>query len=106
MKYSYIIHTPSGNITAAEQVNPFEAGEAEFITVAPFDVQITSQEKGGCCLTEVTVSADTSQQVYVSVYGEGDAEYYSFAKLCEDERLFRQSPHNPDNCYFKMEKAS
>ena len=55
MKYSYILHTPEGNITVAEQVNPFEAAEPKTISLAPYDVQISSQEKGGCILTEIIV---------------------------------------------------
>ena len=106
MKYSYILHTPEKNIVIMDQVNPFEPADTKNLVIAPYSVQITSQEKGGCCLTEITVSSDTEEKVYLSVYGEGDAEFYSFAKYCEDERLFRQSPHNPDNCYFKMEKSA
>jgi hypothetical protein len=106
MKYSYILHTPTGNKVIADNVNPFEVSEAKEILIPPYSVKITNQEKGGCCLTEITVSSDTEAEVYVSVYGEGEADLYSFAKLCEDERLFRQSPHDPFNYHFKMEKSA
>jgi hypothetical protein len=29
MKYSYILHTPSGNLTIVDNVNPFEVSEAK-----------------------------------------------------------------------------
>ena len=106
MKYSYILHTPNGNITIADQVNPFSAAEPQKIVMAPYTFQISGQEKNGCCLTEITVSAEIEAEVYLSVYGEGDADLYSFAKLCEVERIFRQSPHDPDNYHFKMEKSA
>ena len=106
MKYSYILHTPNGNIAVADNVDPFVAKEPQSICIAPYTIQITNKEKSGCCLTEISVSADTKEQVYISVYGEGEAELYSFAKLCEDERLFRQSPHDPSNYHFKMEKSA
>lgn len=106
MKYSYILHTPEGNITIADNVNPFDAAGAQEFVIAPYSCKITSQEKGGCCLTEITVSAESEEKVYLSVYGEGEADLYSFAMLCEDERLFRQSPHDPSNYHFKMEKSA
>jgi hypothetical protein len=64
MKYSYILHTPEGNISIAEQVNPF-APETKEIVLAPYTVQISGQEKGGCCLTEITISAEKEAQVYL-----------------------------------------
>ncbi len=106
MRYSYILHTPEGNIAIAENVNPFVAAEAQKIVIAPYFFQITSQEKNGGCLTEITVSSENEAEVYLSVYGEGEADLYSFAKLCEVERIFRQSPHDPDRYHFKMEKSA
>lgn len=106
MKYSYVLHTPEQNIVFAEQIDPFLVEEERTIETDGYQIVIRKQEKGGCCLTEMTVSSDVPKQVYLSVYGEGKADLYSFSQLCEDERLFRQSPHNPDRYHFKMEKSA
>ncbi len=106
MNYSYILHTPEGERIIAEDINPFLAAADEKVTVEPFHIQITNQMKNGYCLTEITVSSEAEAQAYVSVLGEGEAEFYSFTGLCEVERLYRQSPHNPENDFFKMEKSA
>ena len=45
MKYSYILHTPSGNLTIVDSVNPFEVSEAKEISIPPYSVKITNQQK-------------------------------------------------------------
>ena len=105
MKYSYILHTPNGNIIIAEDVNPFLTGLQE-LTIAPYTFKMESVEKNDCYLTEITVVSEVDTKVYLSVYGEGDAEFYSFDKPCDVERIFRQSPHDPVNHAYKMEKSA
>ena len=105
MKYAYILHTPNGNIVIADSVNPFIRSSQE-IKIAPYTFRITSVEKNDCFLTEITVSSETDAKVYLSVYGEGEAGFYSFDKPCDVERIFRQSPHNPVNHAYKMEKSA
>ena len=46
MKYSYILHTLNGNITIADNVNPFDVASAKEIKITPYTVQISSKEKG------------------------------------------------------------
>ncbi len=105
MKYSYILHTPNGDITIANDINPFSTGLQE-IKIDSYTFKIESNMKRDCFLTEITVSSDVAARVYLSVYGEGDAEFYSFDKPCDVERIFRQSPHDPVNYAYKMEKSA
>lgn len=105
MKYSYILHTPNGNITIANDINLFSTFSQE-IKIDSYIFKMENKEKKGCFLTEITVFSEGEAEGYLSVYGEGDAEFYSFDKPCDVERIFRQSPHNPVNHAYKMEKSA
>ncbi len=100
MNYFVVIHTPEKNITIpAFQVEKTSA-------IAPFTLHIDRKEKGKYEICEITVSSETKQSVYLSLMGEGEAEFYSFNDVCTEERIFRQSPHDPKKCHFKMEKSA
>ncbi len=105
MNYSYILHTPEKNIKITEALPLFEVGEKK-IALAPYSAEISTKDKNGYTVVEVTVSAENDADVYLSLMGEGDAEFYSFAGLCKNERIFRQSPHDAGNYHFKMEQSA
>ncbi len=105
MQYSYILHTPEKNIKIAEALPLFEVGEKK-IEISPYSVEISAKAKNGYTVVEVTVSAENDADVYLSLAGEGNAEFYSFAGLCKNERIFRQSPHDVTRYHFKMERSA
>ena len=103
MKYSYILHTPEKNIKIANA--DLTIGEKQFCLDA-YTVTVKTEKAGGYLLTNVTVQAENEADVYLSLMGEGEAELYSFAGLCKDERIFRQSPHDVTRYHFKMERSA
>ena len=105
MTYSYILHTPEKNIKIAD-VCPFCEDGERVIDLPPYAVKVSATKKNGYQLLELTVSAKQEADVYLSLMGEGEAELYSFAGLCKDERIFRQSPHDVTRYHFKMERSA
>ena len=106
MKYSYIIHTPEKNITVMDHVDPFVKSGDMTVEKDGFVFHVESEIKAGYTVTEITVSSDDEKEVYLSLYGEGEAELVSFSGLRTHERIFRQSPHDPLQCHFTMEKSA
>ncbi len=78
----------------------------ETVTVSPFSVQMKRSKKEKYEIFEIIASSQTEQALYLSLMGEGKAELYSFNGICEEERIFRQSPHDPRDYHFKMEKSA
>ena len=103
MKYSYILHTPEKNIKIADA--DLAIGEKLF-SLDAYTATVKTEDVGGYLLTNVTVQAEKEADVYLSLMGEGEAELYSFAGLCKDERIFRQSPHDVTRYHFKMERSA
>ncbi len=106
MQYSYILHTPEKNLTLAEAVDVLCAPAQASYVAQDFLCRVTAQEKNAYRIIEMTVSAKTDAEVYLSIQGKGEGDIYSFAGLPKDERLYRQSPHNPDHYHFKMERSA
>ncbi|MBQ8497405.1 MAG: hypothetical protein IJ489_08145 [Clostridia bacterium] len=100
MKYGFVLHTPEKNISVCS------LEEQKTVKISPFFVHTECSEQGKYKIFEITVSSDEEKDVYLSLMGEGDAEFYSFNGLCTEERIFRQSPHDPANYHFKMEKSA
>ncbi|MBQ9746000.1 MAG: hypothetical protein IJW21_04190 [Clostridia bacterium] len=103
MKYYYVIHTPveifrfPADVFAAENARFEEGG---------FTLEAGVTRKNGYNVFELTVSAKDEREVYLSLCGEGEGDFYSFEGGCREERIFRQSPHDVGNFHFKMEKSA
>ena len=76
------------------------------VNLSPFFAHISYKKESVYEIYDITVSSETKQKVYVSLTGESDADFYSFNGLCKKERIFRQSPHDPLQCHFTMEKSA
>ena len=100
MKYTLVIHTPEKNISV--DMLP----KQKTVSISPFFVHEERIQKGKYEIVEVTLSSPTAQNVYLSLKGEGEADFYSFNGMCREERIFRQSPHDPYKFHFKMEKSA
>ena len=98
MKYEFVLHTPYQTIPIGSY------GELKDTVISEFQIQTKRSQKGKYEWIEITVSSDEDREVYLSLAGEGDAMFYSFNGVCKDERIFRQSPHNPARYHFKMQK--
>lgn len=103
MKYSYVIHTPEENIAFDADVF---GTNGDIFTKGNYTLNISVSKKRGYKVFEVSVFANKEAEVYLSLYGEGEAELYSFNGVCDKERIFRQSPHDYHNYQFKMEKSA
>ncbi len=99
MRYTLVVHTPEKNISVCSL-------EEKTVNLSPFFLRITSRNQENYQIYEITVSSETEQNVYLSLMGEGEAEFYSFNGPCKEERIFRQSPHDPEKYHFKMEKSA
>ena len=100
MKYEIVIHTPEKNIPVCAYENP------ENSIVSGFEIQAKRSRIGKYEWVEMTVSSKEEREVYLSLAGEGDAKFASFNGICRDERVFRQSPHDPGRYHFKMQKSA
>ncbi|MBP3555359.1 MAG: hypothetical protein J6K63_06915 [Clostridia bacterium] len=100
MKYSLVIHTSEGTIFSSL------LRDEGMVTCFPFSLRIKRTQKEKYELFEITVSSRMKQEIYLSLMGEGKADFYSFNGICKKERIFRQSPHDPQNYHFKMEKSA
>ncbi len=103
MKYSYILHTP--NEEFAFEADVF-AENGTLIKQGEFTISISAREKRSYKVIEISVFTEEERKVYLSLCGEGKADFYSFNGPCADERIFRQSPHDYTNYGFKMEKSA
>ena len=101
-----MIHTPEKIITVMDNVDPFVKSGEQTVEKEGFIFNVNSEIKAGYTVTEITVSSDTEQAVYLSVMGEGDATFHSFGGPCPDERIFRQSPHDVSRYHFKMQRGA
>ena len=99
MKYGLVLHTPEQNIS-------FDMSLQKTVNLSPFFVHIMHKKESKYEIYDIVISSETEQKMYVSLTGEGDADLYSFNGLCTKERIFRQSPHDPEKCHFKMEKSA
>ena len=100
MKYSFVLHTPNGNLS----VGAYES--LENTVISDFRIQTKRTQKEKYELIEIEVSSKEEREVYISLSGEGEATFYSFNGACADERIFRQSPHDPRHYHFKMQKSA
>ena len=100
MNYGFVLHTPNENVF----VGSYESLETtEF---SGFHIQTKRTQKEKYELIEIEVSSKEERDVYLSLMGEGDATFFSFNGACADERIFRQSPHDPGHYHFKMQKSA
>ena len=100
MKYEFWLHTPD------KQFPVCAYGKWGRTDACGFQVCTERFQKGKYDLVEVTVSSDNVAEVYISLVGEGEADLFSFNGICKDERIFRQSPHDPGRYHFKMQKSA
>ena len=100
MKYGFVLHTPEKNISVCSLETQ------KTVMISPFFVHTECSEQGKYKIYEITVSSEEEKEIYLSLMGEGDAEFYSFGGLCTEKRIFRQSPHDPLKFHFKMEKSA
>ncbi len=101
MEYGIVLHTPKKNsliCSLDEKRKTFDKDS--------FAIVVSRSYKGKYELMEVTVSSEEEQDVYLSLMGKGEAEFFSFNGPCREERIFRQSPHDPEKFHFKMEKSA
>lgn len=106
MKYSYILHTPENNITIFQNVDVFSESGEKTVMCGPYCVHISGKEKASYRLIEITVTADEEKQVYLSLCGEGNSQFFSFKGPCDVERIYRQSPHDVTRYHFKMQRGA
>ena len=64
MNYSYILHTPEKVFTISENVDIFHEIGEQVVSLKPYTIRISGQEKGPYRLIELTVSSDEEKQVY------------------------------------------
>ncbi len=100
MKYEFVLHTPDKIIPLCAYEN------LENTIISGFDIQTKRFQTGKYELIEMTVSSNEEREVYLSLAGKGDAKFFSFNDICKDERIFRQSPHDPERYHFKMQKSA
>ena len=100
MKYSFVLHTPNGNLS----VGAYES--LENTVISDFRIQTKRTQKEKYELIEIEVSSKEEREVYISLSGEGAAPFYSFNGSCADARIFRQSPRDPRHYHFKMQKSA
>ena len=104
MNYSYVLHTPEKNIVFEENAKIFEENGEKVYEIAPFSILKKVTENGIYRIFEFTVSSENEAEAYVSLKGEGKADFYSFQSEAENERIFRQSPHDVKRYHFKMQR--
>ena len=104
MNYSYILHTPEKLIKIDENIALFEEKGGKIYDIAPFSVSKKVTENGIYRIIELTVSSENDAEVYLSLMGEGEAKFFSFQNSPEDERIYRQSPHDVKRYHFKMQR--
>ena len=104
MNFSYILHTPEKNVVFEENAKIFEENGEKVYEIAPFSILKKVTENGIYRIFEFTVSSENEAQAYVSLRGEGEAEFYSFQNAPENERIYRQSPHDVKRYHFKMQR--
>ena len=100
MKYEFVLHTPNEQIPVCAYE---KTGETD---VRGFHVRTERIRNGKYEVIEATVSSDDEREVYISLAGEGEAKLFSFNGACREERIFRQSPHDPARYHFKMQKSA
>ena len=100
MKYEFVLHTPAKNISVCAYEDLANQ------TISGFEIQTKRSQIGKYKLIEMTVSSKEEREVYLSLVGEGEAKLASFNGICKDERIFRQSPHDPERYHFKMQKSA
>ena len=106
MKYSYVLHTPHNDLTVIQDVDMFSYTKETTVVSDPYTFHISCEEKGGYRIFEITVSSDEEKEVYLSLCGEGENQFFSFQGPCKDERIFRQSPHDVTRYHFKMQRGA
>ena len=100
MNYGFVLHTPNEKFF----VGAYES--LENTEISGFYIQAKRTRKEKYELIEIEVSSREEREAYLSLMGEGDATFYSFNGACKDERVFRQSPHDPERYHFKMQKSA
>lgn len=102
MTYSLLLHTENGVFTLpfSDWLTRPGTAEAECdgirVSCRVFSVH-------GLIGTELTASAEMPRSCYFSVHGEGNGTLYSFDGKAEQERIFRQSPHDYTRYTFRMD---
>ena len=65
-----------------------------------------SSKKIGDGLVLFTLTASGKGKCYLSLCGEGEAEFCSFNDFCREEHVFRQSPHDPKMYNFRIDGSA
>lgn len=104
MSYEILLHTPQKVLKIREFADISSFGKNFSASADGFEIKADFCEKEGITVAEISVNADIPSECYVSLHGKSEgAEIYSFMKKCTNECILRQSPHNFQNYYFKMD---
>jgi hypothetical protein len=106
MTYSYILHTPEKNLKISENIDVFSETGKRTVLSDPYTIHIKGEEKGAYRLIEITVSSHEEGEVYLSLCGDGGDQLFSFNGPCNEERIYRQSPHDVTRYHFKMQRGA
>ena len=101
MKYKFILHENNGN----EYVLGDLSAKA-IPSIQSYSFSLSRFQKGKYEVINLEVFSDEDSYVYLSLMGEGEGKFLSFNGVCEEERIFRQSPHDAGRYHFKMEKSA
>ena len=102
MNYSILLHTPEKTYEIVKDMKKSPCGSYR---AGGVDVALASK-KISDSVTLFTLTARGAGKCYLSLCGRGEGEFYSFNDVCTDERIFRQSPHDPELYLFAMEVSA
>ena len=101
MKYKFILHENNGNEYVLGDLS------AKVLpSIQSYSFSLSRFQKGKYEVINLEVFSDEDSYVYLSLMGEGEGRFLSFNGICEEERIFRQSPHDASRYHFKMEKSA
>lgn len=99
MKYDIFLRTKKFDF-ALTPLYKFDNGE----TINVDNIKITLEKKTIDDITTMyTLNASGEGECYFSLQGQGDGKLYSFNGECEEEHVFRQSPHDVNQYMYKID---
>lgn len=98
MEYSIVVTTPEKNICVSSLNELRESGK---FNLDGFVLTYTTKDIKNIKLYEF--SASGKGKCFISLCGKGSEQFYSFDGIVKEERILRQSPHDPHNFHFKID---
>ena len=98
MEYSIVVTTPEKNICVCSLNELRESGK---FNLDSFELTYTTKDIKNIKLYEFTASG--KGKCFISLCGKGSEQFYSFDGIVKEERILRQSPHDPYNFRFKID---